>query len=122
MSQYLRIDREKLLQSIFQDEEILKEICHAFRDDALRLHKVLAAAEAEGSFPEAGEAMHALKGVLGSVMAFRESREAEFLEKRFENPQEGDGENLWKRGKHLFEELPEIQEELRLLLEEIRRE
>lgn len=115
MSEYLRIDKNALLQSIFFEREILEEVIQAFCDDTARIGREMARAEETGEIAKGAAAMHALKGIFGSVAAFSEAREAEYLEKQMEK---GDT-SLWNRGDTLLSAIPRIQEELERLLEEM---
>ncbi|HOO64352.1 MAG TPA: hypothetical protein PK364_10600 [Synergistaceae bacterium] len=113
MSEDLRIHEETLLESIFYERDILEEVLRAFCDDVCRVTREVREAEAEKDFEKGAGALHALKGVFGSVAAFSEAREAEFLEKKLEARTPG----FWDRGCRLLEAIPEVQRELEVLLD-----
>ncbi len=115
MSEYLRIDKNALLRSIFSDREILEEVLQAFCDDTARICREMIAAGEGRNLPKGAEAMHALKGIFSSVAAFSEAREAEYLEKEMEKG----NISLWDRGTELLSQIPGIREDLERLLEEM---
>ena len=117
MSACLRINREKFLQSIFEEKEILKEVYQAFRDDAARVRRDMASAEIRENLLRAARIMHALKGILSSVADFEDAAEAEALEKLLESRVTEEEENLLReRMDTLCKKLPEVEEELRKIL------
>lgn len=120
MSTCLRIHREKLLQSIFEEKEILEEVCQAFRKDVARVRNEVAALEAQETVSGGAGVMHALKGILSSVAAFEDAAEAEVLEKQLESGVREEEEGLLReRMAALLEKLPEVEGELQKILEEM---